>query len=238
MNNPSFYIRTVIFALVFSTTACNVSPLTVHTPTQIQPTITKQPTKTNTPIPPSVTASPEPTNSPTITLSNTPSQTNTPSETPSLTPTETATATSTKQFGYIPENAIVIYLTHIGTGGPVACGDSLVAVLTGHIRTGDIEKDIQLAVDTLFSIGQYSGWLYNATYPSSLRFGGVSFSKGEAVVDLPGSYVKPKDACDASRYRAQVWTTIQQFPEVTRAIPRHRNSLLGDLLAVYSDSGK
>ena len=110
--------------------------------------------------------------------------------------------------------------------------------MTGHIRTGDIEKDIQLAIDTLFSVGQYSIGLYNATYPSNLRFGGLTLSKGEAVVELGGSYVKPKDSCDASRYRAQVWATIQQFPEVKRAIPRHGNALLGDLLALYSDSGK
>ena len=138
----------------------------------------------------------------------------------------------------LPENAIVIYLTHLGTGGPVACGDSLVAIMTGYHRTGNIEKDIQLAVDTLFSVGQYSGALYNATYPSNLRVSGVFLEKGEAVVELDGSYAKPENACDASRYRAQVWTTIQQFPEVNRAIPKVRGALLGDLLAVYSDSGK
>lgn len=79
---------------------------------------------------------------------------------------------------------------------------------------------------------------YNATYPSSLRVGGVDLNKDEAIVELGGSYVRPDDACDASRYRAQVWTTIKQFPEVNRAIPKVRGALLGDLLAVYSDSGK
>ena len=80
--------------------------------------------------------------------------------------------------------------------------------------------------------------LYNATYPSNLRFSGLHLENGEAVVELNGTYVKPTNACDASRYRAQVWTTIQQFPEVTRAIPKVRGVLLGDLLAIYSDSGK
>lgn len=120
----------------------------------------------------------------------------------------------------------------------MACGDSLVAIYTGHLRTGDIEKDIKIAVDTLFSIGQYSGALYNATYPSNLRVGGVILEKGVATVELGGSYLKPKDACDASRFRAQVWATILQFPEISRAIPTYSNALLGDLLAVYSDSGK
>jgi len=76
---------------------------------------------------------------------------------------------------------------------------------------------------------------YNATYPSSLRFSGVQIENGEAVVNLSGTYVRPEDACDASRYRAQVWTTIEQFPEIKRAIPKVRDALLGDLLSVYSD---
>ena len=77
--------------------------------------------------------------------------------------------------------------------------------MTGYNRTGNIEKDIQLAVDTLFTVGQYSAGLYNATYPSNLRVGAVNIDKGEAIVDLDGFYEKPQNACDASRYRAQVW---------------------------------
>jgi hypothetical protein len=98
--------------------------------------------------------------------------------------------------------------------------------------------DIQIAVNALFSTGQYTLGFYNATYPSSLRFSGATIENGEAVVDLGGTYVKPGDACDASRYRAQVWTTIQQFPEINRAIPKVRGALLGDLLYVYSDGNK
>jgi len=120
----------------------------------------------------------------------------------------------------------------------VACGDSLVPIMTGYTRTGNIDKDIQLAIDTLFSVGQNSGGLYNATYPSNLRVSGVNINHGEAIVDLDGYYEKPQNACDASRYRAQVWATIKQFPEVSRAIPKVRDKLLGDLLAVYSDGGK
>ena len=55
---------------------------------------------------------------------------------------------------------------------------------------------------------------------------------------LGGEYIKPGNACDASRFRAQLWTTIQQFPEVQRAIPKYRGALLGDLLSIYSDGGK
>jgi len=188
-------------------------------------------TKTPTIIPTHTdTLTPIPTDTPDITVTAQSTQTTTSTETP--------ISTSRPSSGYLPENAIVIYLTHLGTGGPVACGDSLVPIMIGKERTGNIEKDIQLAVDALFSVGQYTMSLYNATYPSSLRFSGLHLDHGEAIVDLGGFYVKPENACDASRYRAQVWTTIQQFPEVTRAIPKVRGALLGDLLSIYSDGNK
>jgi hypothetical protein len=184
----------------------------------------------------------------------TPSATNTlePSATPSITPTGTAsptlepsaTATSTETatptqapWGYIPEDAIVFYLTSLGTGGPVGCGDSLVRLTTGHVRSGDLAADLKVALDAIFSAGQYVGSLYNATYPSSLKVGGVDFNSatGIASVQLAGSYVVPESSCDASRYRAQVWATALQFKEITRFIPSVGNSLLGDRLAIYSD---
>ena len=238
MKKTQLNILLPLWAILLSVffTACASQATVAPTATLQPPTQTEIPTLTATQIPPSETPTATDTETPvpTATATNTPTKTLTPSFTPTETPTETPKPVS----AYFPENVIKIYLTHLGTGGPVACGDSLVAISTGYVRTGDIETDIKLAVDTLFSIGQYSGALYNATYPSSLRVGGVILEKGVATVELGGSYQKPQDACDASRYRAQVWTTIQQFPEVTRAIPTYNNALLGDLLAVYSDSGK
>ncbi|MBU1660009.1 MAG: hypothetical protein KKD28_00875 [Chloroflexi bacterium] len=133
----------------------------------------------------------------------------------------------------------MIYFVHLGTGGPIGCGDSLIPLTTGLYRTGDIKQDIQLALDRLFASGQYSGPLYNATYTSSLSVSSVEFTKsdGRTTVHLDGSYAKPQDSCDASRYRSQVWATGLQFSEVTRFIPWVGNKLLGDLLAVYSDGG-
>ncbi len=183
---------------------------------------------------PSATNTLEPSLTPSATLTVTPSPTVEPSATPS--PTETATPTPAP-WGYISEDAIVFFLTSIGTGGPIGCGDSLVRLTTGRTRSGDLAADLKVALDTLFSVGQYVGGLYNATYPSSLKVGGVDFnmSTGVASVQLSGSYVVPESSCDASRYRSQVWATALQFKQISRFIPWVGNSLLGDRLAIYSD---
>jgi hypothetical protein len=236
-------IHTLLLVLfVFYLSACQTAaavPIT-HVPLPTQGNDGRKQTdisETQTP-----TISPSPTDTllpvPTTTAEYTTTALSTQTQTPTSTPTETPTTTSKPYSGSLPENAIVIYLTQLGTGGPVGCGDSLVPIMIGVERTGDLEKDIQLAVNALFSVGQYSLSLYNATYPSSLRFSGFHLDKGEAIVEFGGSYVKPENACDASRYRAQVWTTIQQFPEVIRAIPKYKSALLGDLLSIYSDGNK
>jgi hypothetical protein len=179
---------------------------------------------------------------PTLTSTAAPSLTPTgtsspvPTETFTLEPTFTWTPTETPP-GFIPEGAIYFYVTVLGTGGKVGCGDDLVKLYTGHIRTGDTGRDLTLALDTLFSAGGYPGGFYNATYPSSLRVQEVIFDGGTATVYLDGSYVVPKDSCDASRYRSQVWATGLQFGEVTHFIPFVGAKLLGDRLAIYSDSG-
>lgn len=178
--------------------------------------------------------------SPTATESQTSSPTPEPSQTPSPTITETITETPTNTpIGYIPEGAIWFYATSIGTGGPIGCGDTLIKLWTGYIRTGDIRVDLTNALNTVFSVGPYAAGFYNATYPSSLRVKEVKMSaNGTATVYFDGAYVPPKDSCDASRFRSQVWGTALQFPEVTRFIPWIGDKLLGDRLAAFSDSGK
>jgi len=184
------------------------------------------------------------TEEPTSTLTLTPTHTPSPTETASSTPTETLTSTETPTNTLVPvsgiaDNAIVFYLTHIGTGGPIGCGDSLVRLSTGQLRTGDIATDLKIALDAVFSTAQYAGALYNATFPSTLVVNSVSFNitSGVAEVQMGGFYQKPASSCDASRYRSQVWATALQFDEVTRFIPWVGSNLLGDRLAVYSDGG-
>lgn len=181
---------------------------------------------------PTATITPSPSLTPSLTPSPSPTETEVPSETPTEVPSETP-------IGYIPEDAVWFYVTNLGTGGKVGCGDDLVKLWSGHVRTGNIAVDMANALNTVFSAGQYPAGFYNATYPSNLKVLEVDLAAdGTAKVYLDGSFVPPKDSCDASRFRSQVWGTALQFPEVTRFIPWIGDKLLGDRLAAYSDSGK
>jgi len=182
-----------------------------------------------------LTATFPPTATEMLSLTPTPSPSYTPSETPTITPTVIPTNTGA---GIIPENTIIFYLTLLGTGGSVGCGDSLLKMTTGQSCTGDLAADLKLALDRIFTVGQYSGTVYNATYPSRLKVEKINITlDGTAVVHFSGNYEKPVDGCDASRFRSQVWATALQFSEIKRFEPWIGNTLLGDRLSVYSDGG-
>jgi len=96
-----------------------------------------------------------------------------------------------------------------------------------------VAANVERALNSLFATGvQYVGNLYNPLYQSRLSVNNIDYKKstGVMVVYLTGSFVKPKDNCDRQRYRAQVWQTIYQFPEVKRAHVWVNQHLLGDLL--------
>ncbi len=225
--SPKYSLLIWILLLAIGLSACNfsfVSPTATPTETPVPPTFT--------PIPPTATFTETPT--PTLTASLTPSLT--PTNTPTATPTETPTITPLPP-GFIPEGAIKIYFVQVNTGGMIGCGDSLIPLWSGHVRSGDLATDLTIAMNSLFRSGQYYGGLYNATYPSSLQVTGVEYDSRRVDLRMDGSYVKPADSCDASRYRSQVWATALQFEEIDDFTPWVRGALLGDLLAVYSDGG-
>lgn len=192
------------------------------------PSETPTPTTTPTEVP-TQTPSPEP--SPTSTASLTVTLTNTATPEPSATPTFTATPEIT---GSIPEKAIMLYFIAPETGGPVACGDSLIPSYSGLVKTGDFKKDLSSALNRLFAIGtQRTGNLYNALYQSKLKVKTIDYSKynNTATIYMTGSFVKPKTDCDQLRYRAQVWSTAKQFGVKIITIWLDNGKLLGDLLA-------
>ena len=219
--------------LVLAFTACSVNSVDQATSTQELPTNTPIP-PTDTPLPPTLTPTATNTSTPTATLTMTPTKTSTPTPTEEPTATQTATNTAVSQAG-LPSNVIVKYLVLQGTGGSTGCGDSLVPVSAGFDRTVDVEEDVRIAITSLFSTGtQYAGNLYNPLFLSKLRVTDVSLNKGAAnvTIRLTGSFTKPKEDCDKLLYRAQVWATARQFPEVKHATIWLNKYLLGDLLVV------
>jgi hypothetical protein len=181
------------------------------------PSVTPKP-PTDTPLPPTETATLAPFATPT------PTETPTPSDTPTETvPPPTASG----------DEAIYVYYIQLNTDGPLSCGDSLVKVNTGVYRSGDVASDVATALQRLFSKQQYIGNLYNPVYLSNWRIDSVEFKSFSGLVNVSfsGAYVRSGDRCDDSRVRAQIWSTIRQFPGVKTVYILMNGNLLGDILA-------
>jgi hypothetical protein len=227
-NNKSIiFLLSLILAIALLSGCSSGSSEATEQPTQVIPSVTFifTPSPTATPIPHTETYTPLP-----PTLTSTSTHTPTPTETPF--PTETATETFPPPTPS-GEDAVYVYYIQLDTGGPVSCGDSLIKANTGVWRTGEVEKDVATALSRLFFKREFFGSLYNPVYLSNLEVSNVSFKKyyGEITVDLQGTYVRSGDRCDDSRVRAQVWSTVRQFPEVKKVNVFLNGNLLGDILA-------
>lgn len=216
----------LIVALAASSGCGKSSDQLVATPiTTAQPTATyTQPVPTASSLPPTVT--------------QTATETLTPSVTATTPPTETPTPPSTATETLIPltpsgEDAVYVYYIQLDTGGPVSCGDSLIRANTGAWRTGDVEADVTIALKRLFYKREFIGSLYNPIFRSNFQVQSVEYKdfSGYVEVNLVGTYVRSGDRCDDSRVRAQVWTTIRQFPGVKNVKVLLNGNLLGDILA-------
>ena len=115
----------------------------------------------------------------------------------------------------------------------MACGDSLIKLNTGVARSGNVEADVAIALKRLFVKVENFGALYNPAFRSNIDVTRVEFKaySGLVNVDLKGTYVRSGDRCDDGRVRAQVWTTIRQFPGVKTVYILLNGNLLGDILA-------
>ena len=226
-----FFVIILIFL-----TACSGNPAPTLTEAVEAPVATNTSLPvTDTPLPPTATATS--TETPTATWTATATRTKTPLPSPTVTATATATATVTSAPVVGGGGVYMIkYFVLLGTGGPIGCGDSLIASSTGQISTGNVKEDIKISLNSLFSTGVKNvGELYNPLYQSKLRVAGVEFKgsgKDEVIIHMTGQFVKPKDPCDKTRYRWQVWETVRQFPGIRRVnIWLDNGLLLGDLLA-------
>lgn len=207
----------IVLLLMISMILVSCESLTPES-TTVPPTATVVP-PTNTPLPPTETPIPPtetPTETPLPTATATETATPIPSDTPTTTPTETATPkpASGGAGGYaIVEDPIRIYFIALGTGGPVGCGDSVIWTGFGQSRTNDIARDVEMALNKLFSYkDEYVGGMYNPASHSNLKVDQVKFtsSNGLITVRLRGKYNRPDDPCENSRVKAQIWSTIRQ----------------------------
>jgi hypothetical protein len=123
----------------------------------------------------------------------------------------TATATRVPT----PLNPIRIYMIAPDTGGPI-CGGNVVGLATTATRTGDVAKDVETALQQLFLVNSTKvGGLLNPVGALDLSIESVNFDpSGLITVLFIGDFPRPHDKCDRGRIRAQIWTTIRQFPEI------------------------
>jgi len=196
-----------------STPRSGITETAIHSPTSQPPTATEIPTTSNTP-----------------TKVNTPTSTNTSTVTATVTPSPTATQPPPTPSG---DDAIYIYAIQDQSDDPKACDFIAVRLNTGVWRTGDTGSDIKSALRSLFVKRQYFGALENPAYLSNITVDSVEFKaySGLVAIRLSGTYVRSGDRCDDSKVRAQVWTTIRQFPEVKTIDILLNGNLLGDILA-------
>ena len=126
-----------------------------------------------------------------------------------------------------------MYYILLKTGGPIACGDSLVKANTGIWRSGDIEADVRTALERLFFKRKNFGELYNPVYLSNMTVSSVDFNSytGLISLQLDGTYVRSGDRCDDRRVHDQIWSTIRQFKGIKTVYILLRTALLGDILA-------
>lgn len=191
------------------------------TETNIPPTVTPTQTSTETPLPPTSTPTPEPT------------RTTLPTKTPTETPTVTATSnpsSNTSSFYGSAENPVRIYLILKSPGD--VCSGNVFPVKTNIEQTGDYLTDVEAALKQLTGIRSiWWGDLYNPLAYSNLRLADVSMEGKSMRVQFRGTYNSTGNPCENRLIRAQVWSTIGQFPGVPDFTVWLNNALLGDILA-------
>jgi hypothetical protein len=126
---------------------------------------------------------------------------------------------------------IRIFMILKGSRGPI-CGDSVFGHGTTLKTSGSDAADIKAALKALLAIKStnYAG-LYNPLARSQIRVSRVDVKGNLANVYLRGTYVKPKDPCDNTRVREQVWATVKQFPGITATNIYLNNMPFGDKLS-------
>jgi hypothetical protein len=151
-------------------------------------------------------------------------------------PSETATASPTGVGFFLPaarSDMVSIYFILLNPD-PSVCNDRVIAVSSGEPITGNIARDVAAGLRKLFSYRQkVYGDLYNPQGASRFRVEEVDFEKDTGLIDvfISGSYNRPEDPCENTRVKAQIWSTIKQFPQVTKTNIFLDRVPFGDLLS-------
>jgi LysM repeat protein len=122
-----------------------------------------------------------------------------------------------------------IHLISLGDGGPIGCGDTLVAVTQEISATRAV---LRATLERLLSVKtQYFGesGLYNALYQSQLTIDDVRIDNRVATIRLSGQVVLG-GVCDAPRVQAQLEQAALQFSTVDQVRIYVNGNLLQDVL--------
>jgi hypothetical protein len=156
-------------------------------------------------------------------------------DTPS--PSHTSTIPPTSRFIPLPygrDDEVKIYFI-LPDPTPGGCNDRIIAISSGAKITGNIARDVAAGLRKLFTYrAETYGDLYNALHAGKLRVEDVDFDKDSGLIDvlLSGSYRRSPDPCENARVKAQVWTTIRQFPEIKQTNIFLDRIPFGDLVTI------
>ncbi|GAB4488804.1 MAG: hypothetical protein OHK0031_12610 [Anaerolineales bacterium] len=205
-------MKKIFFALLILFLLAACQPAATPLPATATP-LPATPTASPSPVPPSAT----PTNPP-------PSATPAPSDTPaaSLTPAATETATPaasaapTETISEMLKTHIVFLLIAPEKGRTDACGDfRLEPIISQRYRTGDKVRDVQIALNMLFSVGrQYYGAYYNALWNTQFTINSYTYdpSVERMTIDFGGFFpVNQIPKCDKHGIREQIWRTFYYY---------------------------
>jgi hypothetical protein len=162
-----------------------------------------------TPIPASATAVPA-----TATATEAATQTPWPHATETETPIPSATPTLT--YSQMMKKRIVFYVIQMEKGRKDACGDiKLMPIISKRERTGDKIKDVQIALNMLFGIGQpIFITYYNGLWNTNLKIKTFEYipAKDYMIMEFTGYLpIDQLSQCDKHAIREQIWATFYHY---------------------------
>jgi hypothetical protein len=124
--------------------------------------------------------------------------------------------TNTPTIRQMLKDHIVFYLIEPEKGRQDACGDiKLVPIISKRMRSDDKVKDVQIALQMLFSVKRkiYVQW-YNALWDTDLRIDTYQYTAQKDYMTINFAGYLPAGQlsnCDKHGIREQIWTTFFHY---------------------------